>query len=199
MPDTRRATVNLHGALHRVLVRRAAETGRSIEELVEDAVRADLDEVATDLAAVEERKDEPTRPFEAYLASETASEAECLLAMERAALDRWAVGDPSGFLEISAPDVTYFDSFLERRLNGIEELSRYYESLRGKVRVDRYELVDPRVAVLDDVAVLTFNYVSWTGTAESRWNSTEAYRRTPDGWLIFQTHWSRTGTVRPLP
>ena len=41
-----------------------------------------------------------------------------IIALERAALDRWGAGDPSGYLEISAPDVTYFDPFLERRLDG---------------------------------------------------------------------------------
>jgi hypothetical protein len=60
-----------------------------------------------------------------------------VLAMERAALDRWGRGDPLGFLEICAPDVTYFDPLLERRLDGLEALTRYYESLRGKVHVDR--------------------------------------------------------------
>jgi hypothetical protein len=29
--------------------------------------------------------------------------------MERAALDRWGKGDPEGYLELMARDVTYFD------------------------------------------------------------------------------------------
>ncbi len=33
-----------------------------------------------------------------------------ILSMERAALDRWGKGDPSGYLELSSPDVVYFDS-----------------------------------------------------------------------------------------
>jgi hypothetical protein len=32
-----------------------------------------------------------------------------ILTMERQALTRWCNGDPSGFLEISAKDVVYFD------------------------------------------------------------------------------------------
>src|SRR5690348_1189131 len=35
--------------------------------------------------------------------------AETIIAMERAALDRWAKGDPQGFFEIMASDQTYFD------------------------------------------------------------------------------------------
>jgi len=37
--------------------------------------------------------------------------AEMIVAMERAALERWGRGDPDGFLDISAPDVSYFDPF----------------------------------------------------------------------------------------
>jgi ketosteroid isomerase-like protein len=32
-----------------------------------------------------------------------------IVMLERAALDRWGNGDPSGFLELYATDVTYFD------------------------------------------------------------------------------------------
>jgi len=82
-----------------------------------------------------------------------------IISMEHTALDRWSQGDPSGFLEISAPDVVYFDPSQERRLNGLAELATHYESLRGKIRVDRYEFIDPKVQVYGNVAVLTFNYL----------------------------------------
>ena len=116
-----------------------------------------------------------------------------LLALEKAALVRWCAGDPSGFLEICANDVVYFDPFLERRLDGIDALTRYYEALRGKIRADRFEIRNPHVQGAAGLAVLTFNFVSFMrdGT-ESRWNCTEAYRHGADGWRIFQSHWSFT-------
>jgi hypothetical protein len=49
-----------------------------------------------------------------------------VLAMERAALDRSDKGDAEGFLEISHPDVVYFDPFLEKPIHGLVELSAYY-------------------------------------------------------------------------
>jgi hypothetical protein len=58
--------------------------------------------------------------------------AETIISMEKQALDRWGKGDPSGFLEISSPDVVYFDPFLEKRIDGLEALTRYYEGIRGK-------------------------------------------------------------------
>lgn len=127
------------------------------------------------------------------IASRAHMDDSIIIAMERAALDRWATGDPSGFLEISAPDVVYFDPFLDRRIDGLEALSRYYEGLRGKVHVTRYDLINPTVQWIGDAAVLTFNYVSYGGSEdEYRWNCTEVYRREGDRWRIIQTHWSFT-------
>ena len=121
-----------------------------------------------------------------------SNDKDTILALERAALDRWGKGDPTGFLEISAPDVVYFDPYLERRIDGLDALTRYYEALRGKVHVDRYELINPKAQLCGDVAVLTFNYVSYTGEKQNRWNCTEVYRRTDGAWRIIQTHWSFT-------
>jgi ketosteroid isomerase-like protein len=120
-----------------------------------------------------------------------------IIDMERAALDRWCNGDPSGFLEICAPDVVYFDPIQPCRLDGLPALQAYYEGLRGTIRADRYEMIAPHVQVGSDMAVLTFNFVSSPGEEANRWNCTEVYRRQSDKkWRIVQTHWSRTG---PLP
>jgi hypothetical protein len=129
----------------------------------------------------------------ARVSSDETDPVSAILALERAALDRWGHGDPSGFLEISAPEVTYFDPFQARRIDGLPALTRYYESMRGKVHVDRFEILNPWVSVSGDMAVLSFNYVSWQGSSEQRWNCTEVYRHLTEGWRIVQTHWSLTG------
>jgi len=118
-----------------------------------------------------------------------------IIAMECAALDRWGRGDPSGFLEITASDVVYFDPYCEKRIDGLEALTALYKKIWGQVLLDRYELLNPLVQVIGDAAVLTFNYVSYAGGAEQRWNCTEVYRRNDDRWQIVQTHWSYTHRV----
>lgn len=119
-----------------------------------------------------------------------------IIELEQAALERWGNGDPDGFLEISDAEVAYFDPFLERRVDGVEALRRWYESVRGKKLYDRFELINPRVQAFGELAVLTFNFVSQLGDKQERWNCTEVYRRTGAGWRIIQTHWSFT---QPLP
>jgi hypothetical protein len=116
-----------------------------------------------------------------------------VVTLEVWALNRWLSGDPSGFLEICAEEVVYFDPFTERRLNGLAELTPYYEAIRGKIHAERFELLNPKVQVVGDAAVLTFNFVSYGGNENAmRWNCTEVYRRDNDQWRIIQTHWSFT-------
>ena len=115
-----------------------------------------------------------------------------LIALESAALERWGKGDPSGFLEICAPDVVYFDPYQKTRIDGLEALTQYYKTIWGQVYFDRFELLNPCVQIGGELAVLTFNYVSYTGEKQSRWNCTEVYRQSGDTLQIIQTHWSYT-------
>lgn len=63
----KRATVYLRSDLHKALKLKAAETDRSVSDLVNDAVRLSLLEDAEDLGAFEERAKEPSLAFEAVL------------------------------------------------------------------------------------------------------------------------------------
>lgn len=124
-------------------------------------------------------------------------EGEAILALERQALARWGRGDPDGFLELSAPDVTYFDPLLNARLDGRDTLARYYAGVRGKIHIARSEILEPRVQVAGDVAVLSYRFVSYGGTEDAyRWNCTEVYRRGAEGWRIIHTHWAFTNGAR---
>ena len=62
--STKRATVYFDENLHRALRLKAAETDRSVSDLVNDAVKQSLAEDAEDLAAFDDRSSEPELPFE---------------------------------------------------------------------------------------------------------------------------------------
>lgn len=119
-------------------------------------------------------------------------DAATILAMEKAAMERWAKGDPDGFLEISDPEVVYFDPYTAARLDGLDALRRLYDGLRGKARIDRYEFINPKVELAGDMALLTFNFNLHIGAMEMRWNTTEVYRRRNGQWRIIHSHWSLT-------
>lgn len=67
MSNTRRATVYLDHALHRALRLKAAQSDRSVSEIVNTAVRQSLAEDAEDLAALRTRAKEPNLDFETVL------------------------------------------------------------------------------------------------------------------------------------
>ena len=67
MPKLKRATVYLDPTLHRALRVKAAETEKSVSDLVNAAVRHSLTEDAADLAIFEARAREPVLAFEAVL------------------------------------------------------------------------------------------------------------------------------------
>ena len=62
--NPKRATVYFDPELHRALRVKAAETERSMSDLVNEAVRLSLAEDAEDLAAFEDRGNEPNLPYE---------------------------------------------------------------------------------------------------------------------------------------
>ena len=63
----KRATVYFDPALHKALRLKAAETERSVSDVVNEAVRTLLSEDAEDLAALNERGGEATVSFESFV------------------------------------------------------------------------------------------------------------------------------------
>jgi ketosteroid isomerase-like protein len=122
---------------------------------------------------------------------------ETIIALERGAMDRWGNGDPFGFLELFAPDVTYFDPGKERRVDGIEAMTAYFAPIKGMVKLDRYEMIAPRVYHGGNVVILSYNLVTY-GTAPdgqqlvTRWNTTTAYALVDGSWKIVHNHFSYT-------
>ncbi len=126
------------------------------------------------------------------------TDQEIILNLEREAFRRWALGDADGFLEISDPELSYFDPFVEKRVDALPDLAALYHRTQWPP-VESYELIDPRVQVAGDAAVLTFRFESRGSEGFARWNTTEVYRRTAAGWRIIHTHWALTKSQEPKP
>ncbi len=65
--NTKRTTVYLDSDLHRALRIKAAQTEHSMSDLVEEAIKFSLAEDSIDLTAFEQRRKEPSLPFEDVL------------------------------------------------------------------------------------------------------------------------------------
>lgn len=120
---------------------------------------------------------------------------EKIIALEKTALDRWGKGDPQGYLETYAPEITYFDPARDKRADGIQAMKDYLAPLAGKINVDRYEMIDTKVQRMGDVAVLSYQLISHATLPNGspltvRWNSTKVYGLFDGNWKLFHDHWS---------
>ncbi len=116
-----------------------------------------------------------------------------ILNLERQALDRWSKGDPLGFSDNYADDATYFDDIAaQMRLDSIEEIRNYLTSLNGKIPSHSYEIVDPKIQVYGNIAILTLQYHSTMPDNEPGppWKATSVYRLTEGKWQVVHAHWS---------
>jgi ketosteroid isomerase-like protein len=121
---------------------------------------------------------------------------ETILSLEKAAMERWRQGDPWGWTEISNQEVIYVDPGLTKPVVGLEEYTAYLKPIEGEVHYQNSEFIDPRVVIIGDAAVLTYNYRSSDTTPggasanQLLWNATEVYFRLGGKWGISHTHWS---------
>jgi ketosteroid isomerase-like protein len=97
-----------------------------------------------------------------------------------------------------ADEITYFDPFQERRLDGLATMRKLYGPLAGTFTVDRYEMLNPKVQRYGDVAVLTYKLQNYQRQADSterpttRWNSSAIFQRIDGKWRTIHSHWSYT-------
>ena len=119
--------------------------------------------------------------------------AETIIALETKALDAWHNGDPSPYLDLYSKDFTYFDPAHERRIDGWDKIKVFYENMRGKVKMDKFEIINPVVQSSTTMAVLTYNLYSYSGEMIWKENCTEVYRLEENNeWRIIHSHWSLT-------
>lgn len=119
-----------------------------------------------------------------------------LMGHERQAMERWRKGDPDGFLNLSAEDVTYFDPGTPARINGRDALRIEYAPRRGQVAFDVMDFIAPQVQVCGNMAVLFYRFLTTNLEADGSiaqripWNCTEVYEHRSNQWKILHTHWS---------
>jgi len=122
---------------------------------------------------------------------------ELIIAKEKMILDEWGKGHTMIFHKNSAAEITYFDPSLEKRINGIQEFAELLKPIENKFTIEKYEMLDPKVQVHGDVAVLSYNLVDYSKNPQGEeqkflWNSTEVYKKMNDDWKIIHSHWSFT-------
>jgi hypothetical protein len=116
-----------------------------------------------------------------------------LLELERSALDRWSGGDPAGYGQWAAEEVTYFDDMGAReRVAGKDALLEYLDSLKEHMPPHRYEMGDPLVQIFGDMGIVSFLYLPSTldGQAGTPWRASTVYALIDGKWQMVHAHWA---------
>ena len=117
-----------------------------------------------------------------------------IIALERSALNKWAQSNTMGYVEIGAEDVTWFDfnEGEQPRIDGLEAVRKYFTALAGQIPPHTYDLVNPKVQIYGNTAILSFHWkASMTdGTPLPVWKATSVYRWKGGKWRQVHAHWS---------
>jgi len=92
---------------------------------------------------------------------------------------------------VSDTEITYFHVMSEKRLDGFAAVKALVDPYRGRPLYDGYDMLEPKVQVAGEVAVLTYILVQRRGLVTNRWNSTQVYQRKAGGWRLIHSHWSQ--------
>lgn len=116
-----------------------------------------------------------------------------IIALEQSALDQWSQGNPLGYADIAADDITWFDDIgAQSRIEGLAAYRQYLASLKGQIPPHTYEVVNPNLKVHGDTGILTFH---WRGSIADgqplpKWKVTSVYQHSGDTWHLIHAHWS---------
>jgi hypothetical protein len=107
-------------------------------------------------------------------------------------LDRWYSGDPFGYSDLYADELSYFDPGTDVSLDGIAALRAYYEPLVDRFHIERYETENMRLQLHGDIGILTFNLNEHAAgdPPSAEWKVTQVYRNIGDEWRIIHGHFS---------
>ena len=108
------------------------------------------------------------------------------------ALQSWYRGEPLGYADLYADELSYFDPGTDGSLNGIEALRTHYAPIVGRINIDRHEAVALRLQLHGNVAILTYdlNEYAADGPPSSSWNVTQVYRKIGAEWRVIHGHFS---------
>lgn len=125
--------------------------------------------------------------------------AQHIIALEKAALNKWFNGDTSGYNRLwSRRNFSYFDAVVTERIDSHEEIEKVLAAIEGKLFADSYDFKNPRVQFSDDMSmgVLTYQLYAKTTLIDMAYNCIEVYHKEPDGqWHVVHSTWS---FIRPM-
>ena len=112
--------------------------------------------------------------------------------------DYYYNADPTAYAELFGKKGTYFDPWLDH-YHEDEAVKESLLAWKGKIPKLDYEVLNPRLDLYGDTAILIFNLNCMdpgSGKTVLFWKGTTVYTRSGDSWQKVHAHWS-TSTPSP--
>ena len=112
--------------------------------------------------------------------------------------DRWASGDPMGFMECVAQDILWMDDLgAPIPVIGKESLGKYLENFKGQIPPHQHELFNHEFQFYGEIVIVNYRYQgTFDGAPLEPWKITSVYRYIDGDWLSVHENWSQ---VKPEP
>jgi uncharacterized protein (TIGR02246 family) len=127
----------------------------------------------------------------------TPEEVATLVEFEKSIQWQWSSGDPTGYMDALAEDVTYVDPLAEYIVVGREAVREHFKRIHGDAGITRQEYLNETARPLSEDEVLlvfTFNTYQQDDNGEEQlflsWNMSLIFRKTDGEWLMTHGHLS---------
>lgn len=106
--------------------------------------------------------------------------------------EKWANGDPMGFVEVAANDITWMDDLAAQfPISGKDSLEAYLENFKGQIPPHEHELSDFAFQFYDDIVIVTYRYTgTFDGVPADPWKVTSVYKYINGDWLSVHENWT---------
>lgn len=106
--------------------------------------------------------------------------------------DKWASGDPSGFVETAANDITWMDDLAAQfPVSSKDSLKAYLENFQGMIPPHEHKLSDMIFQYYDDIVIITYRYTgTFDGEPADPWKVTSVYKFNDGDWFSVHENWT---------
>lgn len=123
-----------------------------------------------------------------------------IVELEKEALDQWSNGNPGGYVQNGAIDMTYVDDIGAHDLIiGLDHITQYAQSLKEMIPPHKYEMAGTKVQQFGDTAILSYQYHPFTleGQPQTKWRTTVVYALLDGVWKIVHANWTMMKNQNP--
>lgn len=133
----------------------------------------------------------------------TPEAIESLVEFEKAIQWQWSSGDPTGYMDALAEDVTYFDPIAEYLVVGREAVREHWKRIYEDAHITRQEYLNEvaRPSAKGDEVLLAFNFNTYQQDDKGgeklflSWNMSHIFRKIDGKWLMVHGHLSLRHTL----